>query len=128
MRWGQPLTKSFQYLKRKIAIDRFDVALYSSRHWFAQLIDETDIKDATRRKVMGHSGGKDVATRYGRKQRLTTRDLSELAHISSPEIDEMSRPLLSAKERADRGELTVLKPWLTTANWSDYYKRKLLGK
>src|SRR5690606_7153908 len=42
MRWGQPLTKSFQYLKRKIAIDRFDVALYSSRHWFAQLIDETD--------------------------------------------------------------------------------------
>src|SRR5690606_7496111 len=96
MRWGQPLTKSFQYRKRKIAIDRFDVALYSSRHWCAQLIDETDIKDATRRKVMGHSGGKDSATRYGRKQRLTTRDLSELAHISSPEIDEMSRALLSA--------------------------------
>nr|PZN38318.1 MAG: hypothetical protein DIU59_15115 [Pseudomonadota bacterium] len=128
MRWGQPLTKSFQYLRRKIGLDRFDVALYSSRHWFAQLIDETEIKDATRRKVMGHSGGKDVATRYGRKRRLTTRDLSELVQISSPEIDEMGRLLLSARERADRGELTVLKPWLTPANWSNYYKRKLLGQ
>jgi len=128
MRWGQPLTKSFQYLRRKIGLDRFDVALYSSRHWFADLIDNSEIKDATRRRLMGHSGKADVPTRYGRKQRLTTRDLAQLTQISSPMIDAMAKLLLGAKERADSGELTVLNPWLTPANWSDYYKRKWLGK
>jgi integrase len=126
MRWGQPLTKSFQYLKEKIGLTRFDVTLYSSRHWFADLIDNTDIKDATRRKVMGHAGHNNIPSRYGRKQRLTTRDLAQLTDISSPVIDEMTELLLSAKQRADRGELQELKPWLTTANWSLYYKAKLL--
>jgi len=124
MRWGQPLTKSFQYLKEKVGIDRFDVSLYSSRHWFADLIDNSDIKDATRRRLMGHSGKADVASRYGRKRRLTNRDLGELTMITSSVIDEMARLLLNAKERADAGELTVLKPWLTQANWSPYYKTK----
>jgi integrase len=126
MRWGQPLTKSFQYLKEKIELDRFDVTLYSSRHWFADLIDNTDIKDATRRKLMGHAGHNDVPSRYGRKQRLTNRDLAQLTDISSPVIDEMAELLLSARERANRGELEELKPWLTAANWSPYYKAKLL--
>jgi integrase len=122
MRWGQPLTKSFQYLKRKIEIERFDVSLYSSRHWFADLIDNTDIKDVTRRRVMGHAGRKDTPARYGRKQRLTTRDLAQLADVSSPAIEEMTEILMGTKERANRGELDILKPWLLKSNWSSYYK------
>ena len=55
MRWGQPLTKSFRTLKKKAGIDRFDVTLYSSRHWFAELVDNTDVKHVTRTRIMGHS-------------------------------------------------------------------------
>jgi hypothetical protein len=128
MRWGQPLTKSFQYLRRKIGLDRFDVALYSSRHWFADLIDNSDIKDVTRRRLMGHSAKKDIPSRYGRKQRLTNRDLAQLTTISSPIIDEMAKLLLQARDRASRGELRVLKPWLTPSNWSDYYRQRLFQK
>lgn len=115
-------------MKRKIELERFDVSLYSSRHWFADLIDNTDIKDVTRRRVLGHAGGKDVPSRYGRKQRLTTRDLALIAAISSPAIDEMTNMLMGAKKRADKGELQVLKPWLLANNWSSYYKHRLLDR
>jgi integrase len=125
LRWGQPLTKSFQYLKAKIKLTRFDVTLYSSRHWFARLLDETEIKHRARMQIMGHSSRKDMPTRYGAKQRLTTRDLKLLVEASSPIIDEMTELLMSAKQRSESGELQVLKPWLLQANWSGYYTRKL---
>lgn len=125
MRWGQPLTKSFQYLRGKIGFERFDVTLYSSRHWFAELIDNSKIKDAARRKLMGHTGNNEIPSRYGRKQRLTNHDLTEFTKILSPEINLIAELLMPSKERADRGELRVLKPWLNSANWSVYYREKL---
>ncbi len=127
MRWGQPLTKSFQYLKRKVKLDRFDVTLYSSRHWFADLVDNTDIKHVTRTRIMGHSSRSDMPARYGSKQRLTTRDLKQIVGATSPVIDEMTELLMGAKHRAERGEMTVLKPWLLPHNWSEHYKEKLLA-
>jgi integrase len=125
LRWGQPLTKSFQYLKAKIKLTRFDVTLYSSRHWFAELLDKTEIKHRTRLQIMGHSSGKDIAGRYGAKQRLTTRDLKLITEASSSNIDEMAELLLGAKQRADAGQMDLPKPWLLRQNWSDYYKAKI---
>lgn len=124
LRWGQPLTKSFQYLKAKIKLTRFDVTLYSSRHWFAELLDKTDIKHRTRLQIMGHSSGKDIAGRYGAKQRLTTRDLKLITEASSSIIDEMTELLMDAKQRADAGEMDLPKPWLLRQNWSNYYRVK----
>jgi integrase len=126
MRWGQPLTKSFQYLKKKVGIQRFDVTLYSSRHWFADLLDNTDVKHAARTRVMGHRSRSDTPARYGAKQRLTTRDLAQIVGVSLPVIDEMTELLMGAKSLADAGELQILKPWLLAHNWSAYYKAKLL--
>lgn len=127
-RWGQPITKSWQYLKKKIDVDRTDVTLYSTRHWFADLIDSVDIKHATRIRVMGHTNSSDMPGRYGSKRRLTSKDLTQIAEARSPLIEQLSDLLLAAKHKADQGELTVLRPWLQQANWSGYYKEKLLGK
>lgn len=124
-RWGQPVTKSWQYLKELIKIERKDVALYSTRHWFADLVDNTDIKDATRRRLMGHKGKSDVPSGYGAKNRLTTRDLGELTKQSAPAIEKIMPALLEAKQKADRGDLVTLKPWLQRANWSAFYRAEL---
>lgn len=128
VRWGQPITKSWQYVKKNIGIEREDVTLYSTRHWFADLIDNTDIKHVTRKRVMGHKIKDDTPARYGSKTRLTTRDLALLTDIKSSVIDEISGPLIVAKEKSERGELMVLKPWLQHRNWSQHYQSKLLGK
>lgn len=125
LRWGQPITKSWQYLKTKIGIERADVTAYSSRHWFADLLDSTGISHKGRMMAMGHSTKKDIPAGYGSKSRFTTRDVEELAKASAPEIEFMTVNLLKAKMAAVSGELTTVKPWLNKANWSEYYKSKL---
>ncbi|MFK4823578.1 DUF6538 domain-containing protein [Paenochrobactrum sp. BZR 588] len=97
LRWGQPITKSWQYLKGKIGIERADVTAYSSRHWFADLLDTTSISHKGRMMVMGHSTKKDIPAGYGSKHRLTTRDLAEITQAASPEVDFMTTKLLAAK-------------------------------
>lgn len=124
MRWGQPITKSWQYMKNKVGIQRADVTAYSSRHWFADFLDSTGISHRGRMTVMGHSTKKDVPAGYGSKSRLSARDLEEIANASSPEIEYMAAKLLKAKMAACAGELTTIKPWLNKANWSKYYSAK----
>jgi len=75
--------------------------------------------------IAGRTSRSDMPARYGAKQRLTTRDLKQIIGASSPVIDQMTELLMGAKERADAGELQVLKPWLLVQNWSAYYKQKL---
>ncbi|WP_156386383.1 hypothetical protein [Rhizobium sp. Leaf391] len=125
VRWGQPMTKSWAYMKGKTSIVRKDVTLYSTRHFFADLVDNTDLTHRARKRLMGHSNKSDMPTRYGSKTRLTTRDLKELVSVQNPTIDQMSEILMDAKERADRGELETLRPWLSRASWSDYYRKKM---
>ena len=124
LRWGQPITKSWQYLKRKIGLDRNDISIYSTRHWFADLIDNTDIKDRTRKRVMGHKDRSDSASRYGSKQRLTSRDLDLLIGVESSTISQMAEILLAAKQRADKHELSIARPWRNRNRWSKYYQDK----
>lgn len=125
IRWGQPMTKSWAYMKGKTSIVRKDVTLYSTRHFFADLVDNTDLTHRARKRLMGHSNKTDIPTRYGSKTRLTSRDLKELTSVQNPTIDQMSEILMNAKDRADRGELEVLRPWLNRASWSDYYRAKM---
>ncbi|PZM07560.1 site-specific integrase [Rhizobium tubonense] len=125
IRWGQPMTKSWAYMKGKTSIVRKDVTLYSTRHFFADLVDNTDLTHRARKRLMGHSNKSDMATRYGSKTRLTTRDLKELVSVENPTIDQMSEILMDAKERANRGDLETLRPWVNRASWSDYYRKKM---
>jgi len=125
MRWGQPITKSWQYLKTRTSITRKDVTVYSTRHWFADLVDNSDISDRARKRLMGHADKSDIASGYGSKTRLTVRDLSELVNAKSPVIDAMTAKLLAAKSRADAGDLQTFKPWLSRASWSEFYRNKL---
>lgn len=124
MRWGQPLTKSWQYLKKKIGITRKDVTAYSSRHSYADFLDSTDISHRGRMRAMGHSSKNDVPAGYGSKKRFSSRDLEKILSIASPEIQFMTETLLKAKADADAGRLVVVKPWLQRSNWSDYYRKK----
>ena len=126
LRWGQPMTKSWAYMKTKTSIVRKDVTLYSTRHFFADLVDNKGLTERARKLLMGHSNKSDMSARYGSKTRLTTRDLKELG-AEDPIIDQMSVILLAAKERAEQGELTVYKPWLNRASWSEYYRQKIDG-
>lgn len=125
IRWGQPITKSWQYLKTKTKIERKDVTMYSTRHWFADLIDGTDISERARKRLMGHADKNDIPSGYGSKSRMTVRDLGELANANSSTIEAMSDVLLSAKKRAETGELERLEPWLSRVSWSSYYREKI---
>ena len=51
--------------------------------------------------------------RYGRKGVQSREQVSAINAVDPPVIQKMRDILLPAKERADRGELTVLKPWLS---------------
>lgn len=124
MRWGQPLTKSWQYLKKKVGITRKDVTAYSSRHSYADFLDSTDISHRGRMRAMGHSSKNDIPAGYGSKKRFSTRDLEQIMAVSSPEIQFMTETLLKAKAEADAGRLIVVKPWLQRSNWSDYYRKR----
>lgn len=124
LRWGQPLSKSWQYLKRKIGIKRQNVTAYSARHLFADFVDSTDMSQRSRQRIMGHSIKGDIPGGYGSKGRFTTKDLEKITTATSPEINFMVDTLLKAKAAADAGKLKVVKPWLQRNNWSKHYQEK----
>lgn len=124
LRWGQPLTKSWQYLKKKVGITRADVSAYSTRHLFADFVDQTSMSHRSRMRIMGHSTKREMSTRYGNKQRFSTKDLREITTLQAPEILFMTERLLAAKQEADSGKLKVVKPWLSVKNWSQHYRQE----
>lgn len=121
---GQPLTKSWQYLKRKIGIKRENVTAYSTRHLFADFIDSTDMSQRSRQRIMGHSMKEDIPGGYGSKGRFSTKDLQKITSATTPEIEFMVETLLKAKAEANAGRLTLVKPWLQRTSWSRYYQEK----
>lgn len=97
LRWGQPITKSWQYLKNKIGITRADVTAYSTRHTYADFLDSTGVSHRGRMRLMGHSTRNDIPAGYGSKKRYTARDLHEITSMAPPEIQFMTETLLKAK-------------------------------
>lgn len=109
VRWSQPLSKSWQYIKKLLKIERQDVSLYSSRHFMAELLDNDAIAQRTRDRILGHAG--DARRRYGRNGVLDPKVAALIASIEPPVIKAAREILLAAKEKADRGELTLLKTY-----------------
>jgi integrase len=110
LRWGQPITKSWQYVKKLLGITRADLTLYGTRHWMADMLDNDAIAQRTRNRILGHVSS--VPDGYGRKGMLKPEQSAAIAKLEPPVIMEMRKILMAAKERAGGGELTVLKPWL----------------
>ncbi|MGX7745899.1 site-specific integrase, partial [Rhodopseudomonas parapalustris] len=112
VRWSQPISKSWQYLKKNVLKDlRADVSLYSTRHFFADILDSNLIAQRTRDRILGHVG--DVRQRYGRKGILDPIVAEEIKNIEPPIMKKAREILVEAKRRADSGELTVLKTYIT---------------
>lgn len=115
VRWSQCITKSWRYIKKDILkITRADLTLYGLRHLFAEWLDDADIAQRTRNRILGHATS--VPERYGRKGAQSLAQVSAINAADPPVIQRMREILLPAKQRADRGELTVLKPWLRRAD------------
>ena len=109
VRWSQPLSKSWQYVKKVLKFSRADLSLYSTRHLMADWLDNEAIAQRTRDRILGHAS--DVRGRYGRKGILDPEIAAKIETLEPAVIKEMRKILLGAKARADAGELTVLKTY-----------------
>lgn len=110
IRWSQSSSKSWQYLKSRGIITREDVTLYSTRHTMAEMIDQLQLADRTRNRVLGHVGNAGAAGRYGRNGLLSEADLHTITAISNPLIDRMRAILMDALARVEQGELLLIRP------------------
>ena len=111
VRWSQPITKSWQYIKKNILkIARADLTLYGLLLLVAEWLDNAGIATQSQPHP-GHAAS--VPEHYGRKGTQSREQVSAINAVDPPVIQKMREILLPARERADRGELTVLKPWLT---------------
>lgn len=108
-RWSQPLSKSWQYVKKLLKSSRADLTLYSTRHLMADWLDSEGIAKRTRDRILGHAS--DVRGRYGRKGILDPQIAAKIEALEPAVVKQMREILLAAKNRADTGELTVLKTY-----------------
>ncbi|MDA9434415.1 site-specific integrase [Bradyrhizobium sp. CCBAU 51627] len=109
IRWSQPLSKAWQYVKAKLKLDRADLTLYSTRHLMADWLDNEAIAQRTRDRILGHAS--DVRGRYGRNGILDPQIAAKIEALEPPVIKQMREILLTGKNRADAGELTLLKTY-----------------
>lgn len=109
-RWSQPITKAWQYIKQLLKT-RADLTLYSTRHLMADWLDAPGIAQRTRDRILGHVSG--VPGRYGKKGMFSPEQVAAIEALEPPVVKEMRKILMAAKKKADRGELIVLKPWLS---------------
>ncbi|MGX1104718.1 integrase [Bradyrhizobium elkanii] len=71
IRWSQPLSKAWQYVKTKLKLNRADLTLYSTRHLMADWLDNDAIAQRTRDRILGHAS--DVRGRMAAKAFLIRR-------------------------------------------------------
>ena len=99
IRWGHPLSKSYQYLKRLLNFDRDDVCLYSLRHSYADALDDLALADRMRNRMMGHQmHGTEMG--YGRKNRLSDLQVELLNELHTGLTAQVAEPLLAAKRQS----------------------------
>ena len=87
----------------------YDAVNYSTRHLMADWLDSDGIAQRTRDRILGHAS--DVRGRYGRKGVLDPQIAAKIEALEPPVIKQMRVLLLAAKNRADAGELTVVKTY-----------------
>jgi hypothetical protein len=107
-RWSQPITKSWQYVKKILKVVRADLTLYSTRHLMADWLDNSAIVQRTRNRILGHVN--DVPGGYGRKGTINANQMAAISALEPEIVKQMREILVAAKDRAERAELIVLKP------------------
>jgi len=107
-RWSQPITKSWQYVKKILKIVRADLTLFATRHLMADWLDNSTIAKRTRDRVLGHVT--DVPSGYGRKGSINANQMAAISVLEPEIIQQMREILVAAKDRAERAELIALKP------------------
>jgi integrase len=107
-RWSQPITKSWQYVKKVLKIVRADLTLYATRHLMADWLDNSSIAKRTRDRILGHVT--DVPGGYGRKGSINANQMAAISALEPEIVKQMREILIAAKARAEKGELIVLKP------------------
>ena len=105
-RWSQPLSKSWQYVKKLLDLRRADLTLYSTRHLMADWLDNEAIAQRTRDRILGHAS--DVRGRYGRKGILDPVIAAQIEALEPIVVRQMRQILLTAEARAEAGDLIVL--------------------
>jgi integrase len=116
VRWSQPMSKSWRYVKILLKSTRADLTLYSTRHLMAAWLDADGIAQRTRDRILGHAST--VPNRYGRNGMIDKKQVSAIEALEPPVVKAMRTILMTAREKADRGELIVLKPWIAAAKRS----------
>jgi len=107
-RWSQPITKSWQYVKKILKVVRADLTLYATRHLMADWLDNSAIAQRTRNRILGHVT--DVPGGYGRKGTINANQMAAISALEPELVKRMREILIAAKARAERSELIVLKP------------------
>lgn len=107
-RWSQPITKSWQYVKKVLKIVRADLTLYATRHLMADWLDNSNVAKRTRDRILGHVT--DVPGGYGRKSSINANQMAAITALEPEVVKQMREILMMAKDKADGGALTVLKP------------------
>jgi integrase len=107
-RWSQPITKSWQYVKKILKVVRADLTLYSTRHLMAEWLDNSAIVQRTRNRILGHVS--DVPGGYGRKGTINANQMAAISALEPEIVKQMREILMAAKGRAERAELIALKP------------------
>jgi integrase len=107
-RWSQPITKSWQYVKKVLKIVRADLTLYATRHLMADWLDNSTIAKRTRDRILGHVT--DVPGGYGRKGSINANQMAAISALEPEIVQQMREILVAAKDRAERAELIALKP------------------
>jgi integrase len=78
-RWSQPITKSWQYVKKVLKIVRADLTLYATRHLMADWLDNSTIAKRTRDRILGHVT--DVRGGYGRKGSINANQMAAISAL-----------------------------------------------
>jgi integrase len=107
-RWSQPITKSWQYVKKVLKIVRADLTLYATRHLMADWLDNSTVAKRTRDRILGHVT--DVPGGYGRKGSINANQMAAISALEPEIVKQMREILMPAKDRAERAELVVLQP------------------
>lgn len=72
VQWDRPLTRDWQYRRKKMKLRRENISLYSARHCMGDRLDDAGVAQRTRDRLTGHvpAGAKG---RYGRKRQIHSR-------------------------------------------------------
>ncbi len=107
--WGHEFSKSWQYIKKVFGFERDGLTIYGGRHTRATWYDEAGIPERIRIRVMGHAPSS-VAQRYGAIH-ITPEEAKLLLSQTNSVEGAVAEILITAKLRADYGELEQTVPW-----------------